>query len=75
MTMLRQTEVPKRQQTLWSVGSTKMTHREDLTSMRENLYTFLFFPFARNKRIEGKNGEDGIFISSLILVNDIHLGV
>lgn len=74
MTMLRQTEVPKRQQTLWSVGSTKMIHREDLTSW-EKISTLSFFPFARNKRLEGKNGEDGIFISSLILVNDIHLGI
>ena len=41
---------------------------------RKSLH-FSFFPFARNKRIAGKNGEEGIFISSLILVNDIHLGV
>lgn len=42
--------------------------------MRENLYTFLFSPLLEI-RLEGKNGEDGIFISFLILLNEIHLGV
>lgn len=62
--------------TLWCATDTKKLitqWRSDF--MGESILCPFFFPFARNKRLEGKNGEDGIFISSLILVNDIHLGI